>query len=101
MLRQALPVALIAVGVLAPFDAHADDKLVLKSVTIDLPEGDLMLPAGPGSDVANNNCLACHSSDMVLNQPAMSTAQWRSKADKILMAFNTPLDLTPRITSVH
>jgi cytochrome c5 len=92
MLRQALPVALIAVGVLAPFDAHADDKLVLKSVTIDLPEGDLMLPAGPGSDVANNNCLACHSADMVLNQPAMSKAQWRSEVDKMRMAYKAPVD---------
>src|SRR5260370_34151869 len=92
MLRQALPVALSAVGVLAPFDEHADDKLVLKSVTIDLPEGDLMLPAGPGSDVANNNCLACHSADMVLNQPAMSQAQWRSEVDKTGRAYKEPLD---------
>jgi hypothetical protein len=47
--------------------------LLLKSVNIELPNGDRMFE-GPGSDAANNNCLACHSAGMVLNQPALSKA---------------------------
>jgi hypothetical protein len=91
MLRQALPVALIAVAALAPLGAHADDKLLLKSVNIDLPFGDRMFE-GPGSDAANNNCLACHSVGMVLNQPAMSKAQWRAEVDKMRTAYKAPID---------
>jgi hypothetical protein len=92
MLRQALPVALITVSVLAPLGAQADEKLLLKSVNIDLPFGDRMFPDGPGSDAANNNCLACHSVGMVLNQPAMSKAQWRVEVDKMRTAYKAPID---------
>jgi hypothetical protein len=92
MLRQALPVALIAVAALAPLGAHADDKLLLKSVNIDLPFGDRMFE-GPGSDAANNNCLACHSVGMVLNQPALSKTQWRAEVDKMRTAYKAPIEL--------
>jgi hypothetical protein len=91
MLRQALPAALIAVSVLAP-PVHADDKLVLKSVNVDLPFGDRMFPEGPGSDAVNNNCLACHSAGMVLNQPAMSKAQWQVEVEKMRTAYKAPID---------
>ena len=39
MLRQALLTALIAATALIPLGAHAEEKLVLKSVTADLPFG--------------------------------------------------------------
>ena len=90
MLRQALPIALVAITALAPLGAHADDKLLLKSVSIDLPAGDRMFD-GPGSDAANNNCLACHSAGMILNQPAMSKAQWRVEVDKMRTAYKAPI----------
>jgi cytochrome c553 len=89
MLRKTLPAVLIAVCVLAV--AHADDKLVLKSVNIDLPTGDRMFD-GPGSDAANNNCLACHSAGMVLNQPKLSKAQWQAEVDKMRTAYKAPID---------
>ena len=53
MLRQALPIALITVAALAPLGAHADEKLTLKSVNVDLPFGDRMFPDGPGSEAVN------------------------------------------------
>ena len=92
MLRQALPAALIAVSVLAPPGVHADDKLVLKSVNVDLPFGDRMFPEGPGSDAVNNNCLACHSAGMVLNQPALPRAQWDAEVIKMHTAYKAPID---------
>jgi hypothetical protein len=39
MLRKALP-ALISVATLASAQVHAEDKLILKSVNVDLPFGD-------------------------------------------------------------
>jgi hypothetical protein len=92
MLRKALPVVLVTVAVLAPLGTQADEKLLLKSVSIDLPFGDRMFPAGPGSDAANSNCLACHSAGMVLNQPAMPKAQWRAEVDKMRTAYKAPID---------
>jgi hypothetical protein len=92
MLRQPLLVALITVSALAPLGAHADDKLLLKSVNIDLPFGDRMFPSGPGSDAVNGNCLACHSAGMVLNQPALSQAQWRAEVEKMRTAYKAPID---------
>jgi mono/diheme cytochrome c family protein len=92
MLRQPLLVALIAVSALAPLGAHADDKLLLKSVNVDLPFGDRTFPGGPGSDAVNGNCLACHSAGMVLNQPALSQAQWRAEVEKMRTAYKAPID---------
>jgi len=91
MLREVLPIALITVLTLAPHCSQADDKLVLKSVNVDLPVGDRMFD-GPGSDAANNNCLACHSADMVLNQPALSRTQWRTEVEKMRTAYKAPID---------
>jgi hypothetical protein len=60
-------------------------------VNIELPNGDRMFE-GPGSDAANNNCLACHSAGMVLNQPALSKAQWRTEVEKMRTAYRAPID---------
>jgi cytochrome c553 len=91
MLRQRLPLMFIAVSALSALAAHAEDRLLLKSVNVDLPVGDRTFE-GPGSDVANNNCLACHSAGMVLDQPALSQAQWRAEVEKMLTAYKAPVD---------
>jgi hypothetical protein len=64
----------------------------LKSVRVDLPEGDRMFPDGPGADAINNNCLACHSADMVLNQPALSRQTWNSEVKKMIEVYKAPVD---------
>src|SRR5271157_1225528 len=87
-----LPIALAAGFALASFDTQAAGKLTLKSVSVDLPAGDRMFPDGPGADVANDNCLACHSAGMVLNQPAMSKAAWEAKVDKMRNTYKAPID---------
>jgi mono/diheme cytochrome c family protein len=90
--RALLPIALIVGVALAPFCAQAASQLSLKSVSVDLPPGDDMFPNGPGADAMNNNCLACHSADMVLNQPALPTAQWQAEVDKMRTAYKAPID---------
>ena len=91
MLRKALP-ALVSVAARASAQVHAEDKLILKSVNVDLPFGDRMFPDGPGSDVVNGNCLACHSAGMVLTQPALSPMQWRTEVEKMRTAYKAPID---------
>ena len=92
MLRRVIPSALVAVAALAPLPAHAADKPAFKSVNVDLPAGDRMFPERPGSEAANNNCLACHSAGMVLTQPALSKAQWHEEVEKMRNAYKAPID---------
>ena len=89
-MRQRLPLVLIALSACA-LAAHAEDRIPLKSVDVEIPFGELMFE-GPGSDLANNNCLACHSARMVLDQPALSQAQWRAEVEKMLTAYKAPVD---------
>jgi cytochrome c553 len=90
-LRQRLPLVFIAFSALWALAAYAENRIPLKSVNVEIPFGDRMFE-GPGSDVANNNCLACHSAGMVLDQPALSQAQWRAEAEKMLTAYKAPVD---------
>lgn len=90
MFRHLLPsvviltiVATPAVGAAAPIE--------FKSVNIDLPDSDRMFPDGSGSDAINNNCLACHSAGMVLNQPAMSKDAWKSEVNKMITNYKAPV----------
>jgi hypothetical protein len=92
MARTLLLVAIIAGAAALPAAGQAAQQLSLKSVTVDLPTGDRMFPSGPGSDVADNNCLACHSAGMVLNQPALSRAQWQAEVNKMITAYKAPVD---------
>jgi mono/diheme cytochrome c family protein len=92
MARALLPIALVAGVAFAPFCAQAEGKSSLKSVSVDLPTGDAMFPNGPGADAINNNCLACHSADMVLNQPALPKAQWEAEVIKMHTAYKAPID---------
>ncbi|MCP2216045.1 c-type cytochrome [Bradyrhizobium elkanii] len=66
--------------------------LELKSVKVDLPEGDRMFPDGPGADTINNDCLACHSAGMVLNQPALSRQAWAAEVNKMINVYKAPVD---------
>jgi mono/diheme cytochrome c family protein len=90
--RTLLPIVLVAGVVFAPLCAQAEGKSSLKSVNVDLPPGDDTFPNGPGADAINNNCLACHSTDMVLNQPALPKVQWEAEVDKMSTAYKAPID---------
>ncbi len=91
MLRKLLPaIALLGVTVMS-FAVRAETTLELKSITLDLPDSDRTFPAGPGSDAMNNNCLACHSAGMVLNQPALSKEAWAAEVSKMINAYKAPV----------
>jgi mono/diheme cytochrome c family protein len=91
MLRTCIAVGVLLGAVLDPSTTWAAAPLELKSVTVDLPDSDRTFPPGPGSDAVNNNCLACHSADMVLNQPAMSKAAWAAEVNKMITVYKAPV----------
>ena len=91
MLRKLLP-AIVLLGVASmALVVRAATPFELKSVKIDLPDSDRMFPDGPGSDAINNNCLACHSAGMVLNQPALSKQAWAAEVSKMINNYRAPV----------
>lgn len=67
------------------------ETLTVKSDSIDVPDRGTMF-TGSGSDVVNNNCLACHSAGMILNQPALPEATWKAEAEKMIHIYKAPVD---------
>jgi hypothetical protein len=91
MLRAILPMAAVLGLVLLPHPGQAATITALKSLKLDVPTSDAMFPAGPGSDAINNNCLACHSADHVLNQPSLSREAWHEVVNKMITAYKAPV----------
>ncbi|MFG1463808.1 cytochrome c [Xanthobacter sp. DSM 24535] len=90
MHRSLLAVALLGT-VVAPLTASAAPT-ALTSVSVDLPPGDRLFPDGAGAEAINNNCLACHSTGMVLNQPPLSAAVWGGVVTKMINVYKAPVD---------
>jgi hypothetical protein len=66
-----------------------------RPVSIDLPfDATLFGALGPGAppaDAINNNCLSCHSAEMVLNQPALSRLEWAGEVAKMRTVYKAPV----------
>jgi mono/diheme cytochrome c family protein len=91
MLRAILPM-IAALGLaLTLHPGEAASITALKSLKLDVPTSDAMFPPGPGSDAMNNNCLACHSADHVLNQPSLSREAWQEVVNKMITAYKAPV----------
>jgi cytochrome c5 len=91
MLRSILTIATVLGLVLSSHSAQAATITTLKSPKVDVPTSDAMFPPGPGSEAINNNCLACHSADHVLNQPSLSKEAWQEVVDKMIRAYKAPV----------
>ncbi|UPK38090.1 cytochrome c [Bradyrhizobium sp. 186] len=91
MLRAVLAMATGLGLVLLSHPGHAATITTLKSLKLDVPTSDAMFRAGPGSDAINNNCLACHSADHVLNQPSLSREAWQEVVNKMIAAYKAPV----------
>lgn len=66
-----------------PAGEIAEGGVTLTSQKIDLPEGADTYGPGPGSDLMNANCTACHSASMALNQPRLSKTDWAGEVQKM------------------
>lgn len=81
----------VLAGLLAAVSARAEPALTLKSVKIELPDSNATFQ-GRGADAINNNCLSCHSVEMVLNQPALPRAVWQATVEKMIHTYKAPID---------
>jgi cytochrome c5 len=73
--------------------ARPTASAVLHSVQVTLPTGATAFPPGPGSDLANQHCLICHSTGMVLRQPPLSFNEWKAEVAKMRAAYGAPLSV--------
>jgi hypothetical protein len=92
MRKQILAVGCLTAGLSASTPALVQQLPEIKSTTVDLPSGDSMFPGGASADAINNNCLACHSADMVLNQPPLPKATWEAEVHKMINVYKAPID---------
>jgi mono/diheme cytochrome c family protein len=63
----------------------------LSAVNVSLPLGQSTFPPGPGADIANSNCVICHSTGMVLRQPPLTLSEWKTEIMKMRNAFGAPI----------
>ena len=90
MSSKLLTAVIVLCAVSMPLVVHAASPIELKPVKVDLPDSDRMF-RGPGADAINNNCLACHSAGMVLNQPDLSKQAWAAEVNKMINAYKAPV----------
>jgi cytochrome c5 len=90
MRRNVRSVALLTGAVLMALVSRSAIAFQFTSVKVDLPQSDRMF-TGQGADPVNNNCLACHSAGMVLNQPALTKAAWQAEVNKMIQSYKAPI----------
>lgn len=62
-----------------------------KKVSVNLPVSEAAFPPGDGAQLANANCLMCHSEGMVMRQPPLTEAQWLEEVRKMRELFRAPI----------
>jgi hypothetical protein len=65
--------------------------MVGQTAMIELPPGDDVLPDRLGAEAVDRNCLSCHSTETILNQPALSRDIWKAEIDKMRTDFNAQI----------
>ena len=93
-MKTSVAVLLICVAGASLPAAAGPDKLgsaVSRSQNVHMPEGALNFPRGEGSDLANAQCVICHSVGMVTRQPPLSFDEWKAEVTKMRTAFGAPI----------
>jgi mono/diheme cytochrome c family protein len=78
-------------GAAAPKAGSGDRHIRWAKVRVELPRSQAIFPPGDGADIANAQCLICHSAGMVLRQPALTREQWAAEIAKMRSDFGAPL----------
>lgn len=60
-------------------------------VRIKLPPETATFKPGPGSEIANGQCLTCHSVDYVATQPPLPRTFWVATIQKMQQSYGAPL----------
>jgi mono/diheme cytochrome c family protein len=66
-------------------------------VTITLPPETAAFKAGSGAELAQANCLICHSADYISSQPPMPRKFWEASVKKMIEKYAAPTP--PEVTA--
>jgi cytochrome c551/c552 len=77
-----IPVMLLFVGALGTF---------AEPLKIELPPETISFKFGPGSEIANGQCLTCHSVEYVATQPVMPRPFWAASVKKMQEKYGAPV----------
>lgn len=66
--------------------------LSLVSASIALPDDPAHFPPGPGAELAEARCTACHSASMPLTQPAMDAEKWGGVIKKMRETYGATVE---------
>ncbi|MBS0581098.1 MAG: cytochrome c [Proteobacteria bacterium] len=81
---RVLGLVMIAVGMSA--------AVLAGTLKIELPQETASLLPGPGADLANGQCLTCHSADYITTQPRdKPLAFWKAEVEKMRKVYAAPV----------
>jgi sulfite dehydrogenase (cytochrome) subunit B len=63
-----------------------------KSITLPPDHDYARLAPGPGSEVAQRQCLFCHSTDYIVMQPRGDARQWQAVVIKMISVYGAPIN---------
>jgi hypothetical protein len=66
--------------------------VTLRSQTLTLPEEKIAFASGANGELLTVNCTACHSPEMILNQPRLAADKWQATIDKMRKAYHATID---------
>ncbi len=84
--------AFIPLLALAACEQEPASKFTFKDVAVTLPQDNALFPPRAGSDAMDRNCAACHSTSMILLQPALTANQWKAEIKKMREVYKAPID---------
>ena len=88
-MKRILPIALALAACSAEPEpaGNAADPVV----SITLPDDTATLPGTPAGELVTNSCTACHSVEMIRQQPKLSAEQWAATVKKMREAYKAPI----------
>lgn len=89
-MRLLVSTMLLAAAAAGCSRSEADAAPVPAKVDVTLPSEEAFFD-GPQADTLNTNCTACHSAEMVLYQPSLSSTQWAAVVRKMREVYKAPI----------
>lgn len=94
-MKGSAAVLLVGVSLACGFATAGQDKpavfAVVRTVDVTLPNGTVTFPPGAGANLANAQCVICHSAGMVTRQPPLSFDEWKAEVGKMRTVYGAPL----------
>ena len=56
-----------------------------------LPDEKIAFKSAPGAQLAQANCIMCHSHEYITTQPPLTRDQWKASVTKMLQKYAAPI----------